>query len=696
MTLPPNITGSKSLRDEYAELADFYLLKLASGNAASGGLTGFVALQEAFFRVLGRVRTLNLAEEEMSALMKLRLEELEAAPPLRQGPLFDNVRLLGIRLGLNSVEQEILAFRVLVRTCKELEGFLQSIGGLSDARLVRILSLALDRDPRDVEQALAPDGPLIGSALVGLEQTLQPFLEKLPLAPGLPNALLRRQESLEGLISFAVKRAEPPALGVDDYPHLRDELALMCRYLRAAMESCLSGVNVLLYGPPGVGKTQLVRIVAKQAGLALYEIVASGTRGEALTPAERYASYRFNQRLFARERNAVILFDEAEDALRALPAFHPLAGLERRHGKAWINRLLEENPVPAFWIVNSVEVIDPAILRRFDYILEMRNPPQSVRRRILGKVLEGLSVPERWLDEQAEEEQISPALAERAVRVLRTAGIHDGGAAGKQFCRIVENNLMAQGRGVQPRYPRPDHYSLEFVNAGTDLTLLRNNLARRAKGRLLLYGPPGSGKTAFAHHLAKELDRPLLLRRASDLVSMWLGETEKNIARMFRVATADKAVLLLDEADGFLQTRQNAVRSWEVTQVNELLTQMECFEGLFVCATNFRESLDSAALRRFGLKIRFDYLNAEQSWLMFVGTLAALGGGSPSVSDTARIKQELSALRNLTPGDFNAAKQRFELLGEAISVDGFLEALQEESRLKPDGNRRPIGFAGTG
>jgi transitional endoplasmic reticulum ATPase len=696
MDASSKLAKSPGLRDEYADLTDLHLLRLACGHGGSGGgIAAYSAHLEAFISIFGRFRTLNLTAEEMTELMKLRLEEVEAAPPISIGALFDNVGLLGTRLGLGPVEQEILVFRVLVRTRSELQGLLQSTGALSASRLIRILSSALRRHPDEIETALDPDGPLVGSALIWVEQTLHPFLEKLPLAPGLPNALMRQQKSLEALISFAVKRSEPPILTIGDYPHLCDELTLLSRYLDAAMRKRLPGVNILLYGPPGVGKTQLARVIAMQIGAALYEVAGSGARGEAITPCQRHNAYRFNQRFFAGQGNTVILFDEAEDALRNLPVFHPLVGFEKRQGKAWINELLEGNPVPAFWIANSLAYIEKAVLRRFDYVIEARNPPRSVRHRILTKTLEGLPITEQWLNEHALEERLSPALVDRAARVLRTAGIDDADSM-RQFRKIVEGAFLAQGERLPPRYPQPARYRLDFVNAGMDLEVLVKGLARRAKGKLLLYGPPGSGKTAFAHHLARELDRTLLLKRASDLVSMWLGETEKNIARMFQDAAADDAVLLLDEADSFLRDRQNAVRSWEVTEVNELLTQMECFEGLFLCATNFLETLDSAALRRFGLKIRFDYLGAEQSWRMFVETFVDMTGESRTPSDAARIKQELLQLRNLTPGDFTAARQRFEMLHQDPSVDDLLEALRDESRLKPGGSHRSIGFTQPG
>ena len=77
-------------------------------------------------------------------------------------------------------------------------------------------------------------------------------------------------------------------------------------------------------------------------------------------------------------------------------------------------------------------------------------------------------------------------------------------------------------------------------------------------------------------------------------------------------ANDDDAILLLDEVDSFLQDRRNARHSWEISAVNEMLTQMESYRGLFIASTNLMDNLDEAALRRFDLKISFGYLAAEQ------------------------------------------------------------------------------------
>ena len=185
--------------------------------------------------------------------------------------------------------------------------------------------------------------------------------------------------------------------------------------------------------------------------------------------------------------------------------------------------------------------------------------------------------------------------------------------------RVMNNTLERLGAA---RLPEIDaittiNYRLELLNADCDLARLQEGLGRVGEGRLCLYGPPGTGKTAFGRHLAQALDRPLLVKRASDILSPYVGMAERNIAQMFREARADGAVLLLDEADSLLRDRQGAQRSWEVTQVNEMLTQMEEFRGIFIASTNLMNSLDAAAMRRFDACIRLGYLAPAQAWEMF-------------------------------------------------------------------------------
>jgi len=214
-------------------------------------------------------------------------------------------------------------------------------------------------------------------------------------------------------------------------------------------------------------------------------------------------------------------------------------------------------------------------------------------------------------------------------------------------------------------------------------------LKARGHGTLCFYGAPGTGKTALAEHIARRLDKPLLVKQASDLMSKFVGETEQNMAAMFREAEAEKAVLLLDEADSFLQDRRGAQRTYEVTEVNEMLQGMERFDGIFVCTTNLLDRIDQAALRRFTFKIKFMPLTGDQRERMFV--TEALEGDAMRL--TSEIKFRLAKLPQLCPGDFAAVKRQTDILAVSFSASEFLDQLDAEHRIKPEVREsRGIGF----
>ena len=166
-----------------------------------------------------------------------------------------------------------------------------------------------------------------------------------------------------------------------------------------------------------------------------------------------------------------------------------------------------------------------------------------------------------------------------------------------------------------------------------------------------------------------------------------MGQSEKNIADAFAEAKASNAVLLIDEVDSFLSKRTNANQSWEVALVNQVLVELSDFTGIFIATTNLEASeLDPAALRRFDLKVKFDYLRQDQSALLLEKHCTKLGISKPTPADF----QALKTMQFNTPGDFAvvANQSRFAVIKTA---EAFNKTLKVEHDLKGL-SQKSIGF----
>ena len=624
-----------------------------------------------------------------------------------------NIDALSGLLQLNKAERALLLYGTLARYQRDLRSMLVEFKVHNAPEAYAAIAEVAGVSAAEVGEALRAGSRLERIGLVEnliSEHNITDLADLMKVSEKLPPVLMREYRDQSELMAVFTRPAARSALVPADFSFIAEDVAVLVTLLRRAVQNKAAGVNVLLYGPPGTGKTELARVVAQAAGVDLFEVEYADRDGNSLSGRDRYRSLQIGQVFLKGAQQAALLFDEVEDVFPPISA--DAAGLMARHeqqalsavvsqsvnGKAWVNQILESNPVPTIWVTNRIEQIDPAFRRRFAYHLELKSPPPGAREQLLRKSLEGVAVSEAFVARLTERKGLTPAQIRTAVRfagLAREDGARDDPGPG--FEALIERQLKNADAalGNQPAGARGRRqvttWDLAMLNVETRFEIPRIVEALRARGHgtLCFYGAPGTGKTALGEHIAQALERPLIVKQASDLMSKYVGETEQAMAAMFREAEAEKAVLLLDEADSFLQDRRGAQRTYEVTEVNEMLQGMERFHGIFVCTTNLLDRIDPAALRRFTFKIQFKPLTAAQREAMFV--TEALGGDASLLTPEARAR--LAKLVQLCPGDFAAVKRQTDILATAFSIEEFLDQLEAEHRIKPEvREERSMGF----
>jgi len=471
--------------------------------------------------------------------------------------------------------------------------------------------------------------------------------------------------------------------------------------LKLLSEKRETSTHLLFYGPPGTGKSSFAYGIADKLGIPAYEIA----KNEENKSASRRAALIACLNMTNAGQGSLILVDEADNLLNTKDSWFVRGETQ---DKGWINQLLEEPGARVIWITNKINRIEQSVTRRFAFSIHFK--PFNHRQRIqLWDSILSINKRKRFFS-QADIEHFAKRYRVNAgaIDLSVKKAIETKPVSKNNFHRLVTMALDAyvtlihSGEKPVNRDRIETTYTLDGLNIHGDIHPIINQLKKfdqylRCSDQdniknmnLLFYGPPGTGKSEFARYLAESLGREIMCRRVSDLQSMWVGKSEKNIKSAFAEAETEDAILIIDEADSLLFSRDRAQRSWEISFTNEFLTQMERFRGILICTTNRLMDLDSASIRRFNHKVGFDYLKPDGNIIFYEKLLAALIGESLDKADEKALKN----IKGLAPGDFKVVRDRYFFYPRReLRHQVLMDALQEEAKLKRiHQGDKPVGF----
>jgi len=300
-------TGSHPIYSTYHDIAHFWMLQLLIPLGAHKAIINERhCMEDDVLHELGLSHLLETKEFDANATRQELQKLHNGLPPDISIPdntqLAKNIQWLGKIIGLNETEQAILHFRVIASRHLPIRLCLVNLGRAIDVLYAtHILSVLLNVAPTEIESALKPGAPLIRTGLISIPKRLDDLMDKISLLPGLADNLFTSHDTPYALFNDNFTPAKPARLSTHNYPHLVEDIALLKSYLSEALETKQVGVNVLIYGTPGSGKTEFVKMLAHEISRPLFEIATEDSDGTPIQCTNRFRSYRLSQHILARK-----------------------------------------------------------------------------------------------------------------------------------------------------------------------------------------------------------------------------------------------------------------------------------------------------------------------------------------------------------------------------------------------------------
>lgn len=624
---------------------------------------------------------------------------------LDQEPWVVNLIKISRIFQLNENEIDFLMILFHVHHLDLVDNTLSQIQISTTSKLLEVMEDIWALPRKHLQMVLAKESGLISNEIILLD--LGGFTSSLKGRASLDINFIQAVGS-EGcgddeLQSYFFKYEHKTTLRHESFLLKMDELEKLKKIMCQSKRENLIGINILIYGPAGTGKTEFIKMVAEKSGIKLAVIQIKDSSENSYSSPKRNHQYgdsykgkmlalRFCSKICESQKNNVILMDDADDILNMDDgSISKFSGGSSRN-RPTLLKALEENKTPVIWIVNNYQEIDPAIKRRFTWSLKFDYPRPRERIEIWKNVIEetkvNFSFGESELKRLAYYYPLTPALITNCIKSSQMISddqveLDELEHQLQRSCELMYD-IKPKNMSSKFNFSQKD-YNVDWIHSSYSVEKIVKAMSRFVNDHghheksnslsLCIGGRSGTGKTAFAHYLSHQLCRKIIVKKSSDLFSPFVGVTEANIADAFRVAEEQEAILFFDELDSFFKTRLNLDKPGVCSHINEVLTQMDSFKGVFIGASNFLNKLDYAYLRRFHMKVEFYPLHNELKMGAFKTFFPEIK--LPGAGERKAFYKSLLNITCLCLGDFKAVQVKLQYLDE-IDPYVYLKALASE------------------